>query len=125
MRRAGIKPPQEQFLINYNTGSNDIPTYSMADLFRCAETGKADFFKRVFKDKIVIFGSALDVEDRRISSKRFINQPDRGFKPDRCIIPYNAARFGEIFDHTSIPGVFIHAAAVNTMAKNNAPLAMA
>ena len=118
--RAGIAPPPGDFLINYNTGANDIPTYSLADLFRCAESGGAEFFSRAFGDRIVIVGSALDVEDRRVPAKRFANAGGRGARPQRCALPFDPSRFGQIVDRRSMPGIYIHAAAVNTLAESNA-----
>ena len=118
--RAKIAPPTGDFLINYNTGADDIPTYSMADLYRCAENGGAEFFARAFASRIVIVGSALDVEDRRIPAKRFANSPAPGVRAQRCAVPFDASRFGRIVDRRSLPGIYIHAAAVNTLARSDA-----
>ncbi len=115
--RAGITPPDHDILINFNTGADDLPTFGLSDLHACVEAGRTDFFEH-FRDKIVIFGSVLDVEDRRLSAKRFVaGRPDRSAHP-RCASPFDAARFGEIIDRHSIPGVYIHAAAINTLAKD-------
>ena len=118
--RAGIAPPPGDFLINYNTGANDIPTYSLADLFHCAETGSGEFFSRAFAGKIVIVGSALDVEDRQVPAKRFANAAGSGDRSQRCALPFDPSRFGQIVDRHTMPGIYIHAAAVNTLAKSNA-----
>ncbi len=120
---AGIVP-KDDFLINFNTGPNDIPTYSLADLHACVENGGADFFKRYFADKIVIVGASLDVEDRRFPAKRFALGGAQGGAqskpPERCRIPFDQKRFGQTVVRRSVPGALIHAAAVNTLMRNNA-----
>ena len=120
--RAGTPAPQGDFLINFNTGADDIPTFGLSDLYACAEAGSTAFFEH-FRDKIVVFGSMLDVEDRRLSAKRFVaGRPDRAAHP-RCAGAFDAARFGEIIDRHTIPGVYIHGAAINTLTKD-LPLTM-
>lgn len=108
------------FLINYNTGAGDIPTYSLADLRACAEAGDAKYFRRHFAGKVVIVGSSLDVEDRRFPAKRFATGGPGASPPERCRIPFDPDRFGEIVERRSIPGALIHAAAVNTLLRGDA-----
>lgn len=120
-KRGGVKTGVgSEFLINYNTGANDIPTYSFADLYQCAEEGDRDYFSRHFAGKTVIIGSALDVEDRRFAAKRFANSGGDARPPERCRIAFDAERFGEIVQRRTMPGVFIHAAALNTLTHDNA-----
>jgi class 3 adenylate cyclase len=114
--RAGAAKPEGDFLINFSTGADDIPTFGLADLHRCVLQENHAFFER-FRDKIVLFGSVLDVEDRRLSAKRFTaGRLDRTAHP-RCSGAFDAARFGELIDRHSIAGVYIHAAAINTLTK--------
>lgn len=116
VRRAGLEVPDGEFLIDYNTGADDFPVYGLSDLLACAEAGDREFFER-FRDKIVIVGSALDVEDRRVPAKRFaLGRSDRSRQP-RCLGAFDPERFGEIIERRSMPGSFIHAAAVNTLTK--------
>ncbi len=110
--RAGTTPPRADFLINFNTGADDIPAFSLADLHRCADP---DFFARAFRDRVVIFGATLDVEDRAVPAKRFAKGSEPDHRPLRCALPFNSARFGQIVERRSMPGIFIHAAAVNTL----------
>ncbi|MBI3113296.1 MAG: CHASE2 domain-containing protein, partial [Rhodospirillales bacterium] len=109
-----------EFLINYDTGSGDIPTYSLADLYICADGGGVDYFRRHFAGKVVIVGSALDVEDRRFPAKRFAAGGADARPPERCRIAFDAQRFGQIVERQSIPGALIHAAAVNTLIRGDA-----
>src|SRR5262245_51991138 len=68
-----------------------IPTYSFADLYACVSKGDKDFFKRNFGGKIVLIGTVLDVEDRKITSKRFATAPRaRGRSAARCRYPLRA-----------------------------------
>jgi adenylate cyclase len=117
-RRFGAPAPAEDFLINFNTGPGDVPVYSMVDLWTCADGG-SDYFRRHFGGKIVLFGEALDLEDRFVSSKRLAmtTRADALAQPDRCRVPAEPERFGALGDRRSMPGVLIHAAAINTMTK--------
>ncbi len=108
------------FLINYNTGTDDIPIYSLADLHACVEGGGADYFRRHFAGKVVIVGAALDVEDRRFPAKRFAIGGAGARPPERCRIPFDPDRFGQVVQRRSVPGALIHAAAVNTLLRGDA-----
>jgi adenylate cyclase len=73
--------------LNFQGGADDIPTYSLADLRACAEKGDQDFFRRQFSGKVVLIGTLLDVEDRKITSKRFATEPE-GAHAERSSRPY-------------------------------------
>ena len=78
-----------------------------------------DFFRRSFDGKVVIFGTVLDVEDRRLTSKRFATGIE-GARAPRCAgesAPVTAA-----FRRSSIAGVYIHATAVNNLIARNAAI---
>jgi class 3 adenylate cyclase len=97
--------------VNFEGGVNDIPTYSLADLRACAERGDADFFRRAFDGKVVLVGSALDFEDRKLTSKRFATMP-AGPPTQRCALlaPPSAA-----VTPNTINGVYVHATAINNL----------
>ena len=118
-RRAGAVPSGNDFLINFNTGPGDVPVHSMVDLWTCAGEGDAGYFARHFQGKIVLFGEVLDLEDRFLSAKRLsmATRADAHAAPERCRIAAEPDRFGSLGDRRSIPGVLIHAAAINTMTK--------
>jgi hypothetical protein len=72
------RPPRQApdtLTLNFEGGADDIPTYSLADLHACAAKDDKDFFKRQFGGKVVLLGTVLDVEDRKITSKRFATAP--------------------------------------------------
>jgi serine phosphatase RsbU (regulator of sigma subunit) len=111
---AGAVP--DTLTLNFAGGGEDIPTYSLADLRACAEKDDKDFFRRHFGGKIVLIGTVLDVEDRKITSKRFATAPE-GASADRCALP--AAAVGQRFARDSIAGVYIHATAVNNLVRGD------
>jgi adenylate cyclase len=106
----------ELLTLNFQGGADDIPTYSLADLYACALKGDNDFFKRRFGGKIVLIGTLLDVEDRKITSKRFATAPE-GARAGRCTLPMPAA--AQKFARDSIAGVYVHATAVNNLVRND------
>ncbi len=103
--------------LNFDGGSDDIPTFSLADLRACYKKGDVAFFHNYFDGKAVLVGTRLDVEDRQITSKRFATAPENASGP-RCAIPTppSSARF----TRESIPGVYIHATAVNNLINRDA-----
>ena len=117
---AGYRIPsavKNTFTLNFD-GGNDIPTFSLADLRACAERSDKAYFRRHFADKVVIFGTLLDQEDRKQTSKRFVTGFDQPTAP-RCVLaaqPPNVARFGR----ASIAGVYVHATAVSNLIAHEA-----
>jgi adenylate cyclase len=103
--------------LNFAGGANDIPTFSLADLRACAEKGDKGFFHRNFDGKVVLIGTVLDVEDRKVTSKRYATAPE-GASAVRCVLPSPAA--GQKFTRDSIAGVYIHATAVNNLLRGDA-----
>jgi class 3 adenylate cyclase len=103
--------------LNFAGGSDDIPTFSFADLNACAEKGDKDFFRRQFDGKVVLFGTVLDVEDRKITSKRFATAPEAP-AAIRCVL--SAPAGGQRFTREAIAGVYVHATAVNNLLRGDA-----
>lgn len=112
---AGAVP--NTITLNFAGGADDIPTFSLADLRACAEKDDKDFFRRHFDGKVVLIGTVLDVEDRKITSKRFATAPERA-RAERCALPTPAV--GQTFTRDSISGVYIHATAVNNLLRGDA-----
>ena len=107
--------------LNFDAGADDIPTYSLADLSLCASKGEKDYFRREFAGKVVIIGTVLDQEDRRLTSKRFATGTEAA-RRQRCAIP--ARPVAGRFEHSSIAGVYIHATAVNNLIGRDAAVEM-
>jgi adenylate cyclase len=113
------RPPRQApdtLTLNFEGGADDIPTYSLADLHACAAKDDKDFFKRHFSGKVVLLGTVLDVEDRKITSKRFATAPE-GARAERCALPMLVA--SQKFARDSIAGVYVHATAVNNLLRND------
>ena len=53
--RAAAKT--QGLLLNFRPGSATYPTHSLADLYACAKEGRADFFRKAFAGKVVLFGA--------------------------------------------------------------------
>ncbi|MFA5122629.1 CHASE2 domain-containing protein [Zavarzinia sp.] len=114
--RAGKPVPDEDFLINFNTGPGDVPTYSLADIAACLQAGDADYLARAFKGKIVLVGETLDIEDRFRGAKRLaLTEGDASRDPPRCRVAADPERYRPLGSRSSMPGVLIHAAAINTI----------
>ena len=98
--------------LNFEGGGDDVPTYSFADLRACAEKGDNEFFRRAFDGKVVLFGTLLETEDRKVTSKRFAT--GRRGRPGAALRAASAAG-GRAIHPCSIAGVYIHATGVNNL----------
>jgi adenylate cyclase len=103
--------------LNFAGGADDIPTFSLVDLHACVEKDDKEFFRRHFDGKVVLIGTVLDVEDRKITSKRFATASE-GARAERCALPTPAV--GQTFTRDSISGVYIQATAVNNLLRGDA-----
>jgi class 3 adenylate cyclase len=103
--------------LNFAGGAGDVPAYSFADLSACAASGNAAFFHRAFNDKIVLFGTLLDVEDRKVTSKRFATAPESA-RGARCVNPPKPQEPMPVSN--TISGVYVHATAVSNLIRHNA-----
>jgi adenylate cyclase len=99
-------------LLNFNTAVGAVPTYSLADLHACIQAGKAEYVHEQFAGRVVIFATVLDVEDRRLTSRRFVPMTDGAASPSRCVHPVMPLAAAP---RDSIAGVYIHATAVNNI----------
>ena len=118
VRLAGQDVPASgdtSMLLNFAGGARAIPTYSLADMFACAEAKRSDFFRRQFAGKVVFIGAVLDVEDRKITSKRLVTGPDGERWGERCVLPVMDGLYRASLARDSIPGVYVHATAVNNL----------
>ena len=112
---AGYRIPGDNagsMTLNFDAGADDVPTYSLADLSLCASKGEKDYFRREFAGKVVIIGTVLDQEDRRLTSKRFATGTEAA-RRSRCANP--AQPVAGRFERSTIAGVYIHATAVNNL----------
>jgi serine phosphatase RsbU (regulator of sigma subunit)/CHASE2 domain-containing sensor protein len=103
--------------LNFAGGADDIPTFSLADLRGCVEKNDKAFFRRQFDGKVVLIGTLLDLEDRKITAKRFATAPE-GAHAARCATTAPAAT--QAFARDTISGVYVQATAVNNLLRGDA-----
>ena len=120
MTLAGYRVPgrvPNTMTLNFEGGADDIPTFSFADLRACAVKNDKDYFRRWFDGKVVIFATVLDIEDRRMTSKRFATGIE-GARAPRCAA--ESTQVTAVSRTSTIAGVYIHATAVNNLISRNA-----
>lgn len=120
MTLAGYRVPSavpNTLTLNFEGGSGDVLTYSFADLHACVEKNEIEFFRRQFAGKVVLFGTLLEIEDRKLTSKRFATGHEGATGP-RCALPtpLPSTRIGL----NSIAGVYVHATGVNNLLRRDA-----
>ncbi|MBR1090325.1 adenylate/guanylate cyclase domain-containing protein [Bradyrhizobium manausense] len=103
--------------LNFRGMGRDIPAYSFADLRACVEKGDTAFFRRAFDGKIVLLGSILNFEDRKLSSMHLARGYD-GTPGARCALP--APANAEQKALSQIAGVFVHATVVRNLLEHDA-----
>jgi adenylate cyclase len=114
-RVAGRVP--NTMVLNFAGSAGDIPAFSFDDLAACAANGNQEFFRREFKDKIVLFGTLLDVEDRKVTAKRFATAPESA-RGARCV--YSVKQQNATLVSNTISGVYVHATAVTNLIRHDA-----
>lgn len=111
VRLAGDEAVQ----LNFDTRPGAVPLYSFADLHACAERGEGAYFAEHFRDKVVLVGAALDVEDRKLTSMRLATRPEGQTSSPRCVHPPMENLYDASLTRDSIPGVMLHATAVSNL----------
>jgi len=116
-KRAGASVADGDYLIDYQTPPERLAAYRLVDLYQCRQAGRMDVFAP-FEGKIVIIGTALDVEDRHVGGNRFLARKTPPVRALDCGVDAPSIK---IPDRASIPGVFIEALAVSTILHKSAP----
>ena len=112
LRRAYAPPMPAEVLLAPRRHLERIPAYAVVDVLRCAKQAP-DALARAFRGKIVLVGTTLPEEDRKASSGRFLIAA-RTDAP--ALHPCGLRRLGASDpDVSSIPGVFLHAAAIEAV----------
>ena len=99
--------------LNFAADAGDIPTFSFADIAICAAKGNSEFFRREFSDKVVVIGTSVDGEDRKMTSKRFATAAPHAVQGGRCALPISP-QFASVASHL-IPGVYVQATAIKNL----------
>ncbi|MCK1625428.1 adenylate/guanylate cyclase domain-containing protein [Bradyrhizobium sp. 160] len=103
--------------LNFRGLGRDVPTFSFADLRACVEKGDRDFFRRAFDGKVVLLGTVLNFEDRKLTSLRLSGGYD-GTPAARCALP--APERGAQRPRSDVAGVFVHATVVRNLIERDA-----
>src|SRR5439155_5735246 len=103
--------------LNFRGLGRDVPTFSFADLRACVEKGDRDFFRRAFDGKVVLLGSTLNFEDRKLTSMRLSGGYD-GTPGPRCALSASASPPRKA--RSDIAGVFVHATVVRNLIEHDA-----
>ena len=104
----------DMLLVNFNAHTRSIPTFSFADLYACAKAGRTDFFEQNFKDRVVLLGLVLDIEDRKLSSNRFATNGGPIGPEVKCLSESQSLTNGSNL-HGTMSGVYLHAAAIENL----------
>jgi adenylate cyclase len=113
LQRAKDSPMPNELVLTPYRHLESIPTYAVVDVLRCAKQAP-QALNHVFAGKIILIGSTLPEEDRRVSSGRFLPPMQSDAPP---LHPCGLRRLGASAPETSsVPGVFLHAAAVAAVA---------
>jgi adenylate cyclase len=115
LRRVKGPPMPTELVLTPRRHLERIPTYAVVDVLRCARQAP-EVLRPVFAGKIVLIGSTLPEEDRRVPSSRFL-PPMRTDAPP--LHPCGLRLLGASAPAaSSVPGVFLHAAAVEAVVSN-------
>ncbi|MGB1214244.1 MAG: CHASE2 domain-containing protein [Pikeienuella sp.] len=117
--RAGWQPQAGTPYINLRQDPNAAPVYSLADVLACVRAGDATFLETAFKDRVVLVGAVLDIEDRKSTSARYLGRVDSDHFAPRCHHEPMRALYADTVARTSIPGVLVHAQIVNDLLLND------
>ena len=119
LARAGIAAPAGPVLLAPRRPLQAIPAYSAIDVLRCAARDPAAL-RRAFAGRILLIGTALPEEDRRVAGDRFLPAPAPENRPPPVDAePCELGRAGASAPASgTVPGVFIHAAAVAAVAED-------
>lgn len=103
--------------LNFRGLGRDVPTFSFADLRACVEKGDRDFFRRAFDGKVVLLGSILNFDDRKLTSMRLSGGYD-GTPATRCALP--APERAAQRARSAVAGVFVHATVIRNLIERDA-----
>ncbi|HET9492089.1 MAG TPA: adenylate/guanylate cyclase domain-containing protein [Methylomirabilota bacterium] len=108
LRRSGATMPASLVLAP-RRHPEGVPTYALADVYRCAREAP-EALVQAFRGKVVLAGTVLPEEDRKMSTGRFLKPPTA---PGPLLHPCGLRRLPASAPHSaSVPGVSLHAAAV-------------
>ena len=112
--RAGRRAMPATVLFAPREAVEAIPTYALVDVLRCADSAPAAL-AAAFGGRIVLVGSTLPDEDRKLSSARFLRPAREG----AALAPCGLRRLGSSHPGSAlVPGVHLHAVAIDAVERN-------
>jgi adenylate cyclase len=116
LKRAAEPRMPSEVILAPRRSLEEIPTYSLIDVLRCAEADPRALASAL-GGKIVLIGGNLPEEDRKVSSDRFLT---RQAGDEAQLAPCGLRPIGASSPKSdSVPGVFLHAAAVEAVASRH------
>jgi class 3 adenylate cyclase/CHASE2 domain-containing sensor protein len=110
VRRGGRGHFPPEVLLAPRRHLETIPTYAVVDVLRCAKRAPSAL-ARVLRDKVVLIGGTLPEEDRKPAAGRLLAAPAAdGPAVHACGLRRLGASAPAA---TNVPGVFVHAAAID------------
>jgi len=106
---AGL-PDGMRYLPQNYSDTAVAPVYAMQDVLNCAAPDDGESLKTAFADKVVLLGAELDVEDRKVTSGRAFLEAEQP-----RALPCGTAAATKGSSRKTVPGVFIHAQAINDL----------
>ncbi len=108
---AAVYASDATLLLNFADRA-PAPIYSLSDVLDCAAAENAAALQQAFGGRVVLIGSTIDIEDRKVISGRMFADTNLGRAALPCApgdqAPVTAAR-------TTVPGVIIHAQTINDL----------
>jgi adenylate cyclase len=112
LKRADQPPMPSEVLLAPRRSLEEIPTYSVIDVLRCA-VADPRALAAALRGKIVLIGGTLPEDDRKVSSDRFITRQARDGAP---LAPCGLRMLGASAPSSeTVPGVFLHAGAIEAV----------
>lgn len=113
-------PNPGRMMLKFDGRAGAIPTYSFGDIYACAKGDKGEFFRSAFAGKVVLFGGVLDVEDRKLTSGRFITRPEAANRGSRCAHPLMGGIYRDDLRRDTVPGAYVQATAIANLLRRDA-----
>jgi class 3 adenylate cyclase/CHASE2 domain-containing sensor protein len=113
LARAHDTPMPAVVLLTPRAPAEAIPTYALADVLRCADVSPAALV-RAFAGRIVLVGSTVPDEDRKLSSARLLPAVPAGSVVDPCGLHHLGSSSPTSM---TVPGVHLHAIAIDAVAR--------
>ena len=117
LAKRGGGAEDKAFHINFIPSAGIFNAYRLSDLYDCLQTDRAAI-GQFFQNKIVLIGTALDVEDRHLAANRFGGKKTINVKETGC----SGRPLGSqnSIKRATTPGVLINAFAVQTLLDGSA-----